>query len=364
MPPGRVPRGIRCETWCIRAGARVGRKAWQEGNRPRIEGSRLEARVYASAEEPVATYVIAPGLHFDGPDDVRLDRFCRVLAAAGFRVVAPVVPAYAELLLHPSAASDFESVVRATAARFQDRELCVFAISFGSWLALEAAARQPELVEGVISFGGFADVESAIRFAVDGVMRTPAGDITLARDPLNQSALFLNLLPHLGLDGDTTLLADAWRELAFRTWGKMDLKRPGRLEPFIRELLPRVPASLRETYLTGAGALPGGEALARVALERARTTLDYVDPASLALRVRCPFVICHGRDDDVIPWNESEKLERLLRERVPVRVLLTGLYGHTGAAFPSPRALGREVATLYQMAEALAHAGNLRALLG
>lgn len=363
MPARRVPSGIRCETWCVRPGTRVGRKAWQEGSRPRIEGSRLEARVFLPTGGPVGTYVIAPGLHFDGPDDVRLDRFCRILAHSGFRVVAPIIPAYAELLLHPSAASDFEQVVVATAERFGDRELAIFAISFGSWLALEAAARQPELVEGVISFGGFADVESAIRFAVDGVMRTPGGNVTLARDPLNQPALFLNLLPHLELDGDTTPLEDAWRELTFRTWGKMHLKRPGRLEPIVRELLPQLPRALQEAYLVGAGVSPGGERLAAEALQRARGTLAYVDPLALATRVRSPFVICHGRDDDVIPWNEAEKLENALRAHVPVRLLLTGLYGHTGVSLPGPSALGREVKMLFQMAEALAHAGRLRELL-
>jgi pimeloyl-ACP methyl ester carboxylesterase len=362
MPSGRVPRGIRCATWCIRPGTRVGRRAWQEGSRPRIEGSRIEARVFLPRHEPFATYVIAPGLHFDGPDDPRLDRFCRVLAYAGFRVVAPIIPAHAELLLHPSAASDFERVVVATAERFDDRRLALFAISFGSWLALEAAARKPELVDGVISFGGFADIESAIRFAVDGVMRGPNGDVTLARDPLNQPALFLNLLPHLSLSGETTPLADAWRELAFRSWGKMELKGPGRFEPIVRELLPRVPTELRDTYLIGAGVVPGGDRLAAFALERARASLSYVDPLTLASRVKCPFVICHGRDDDVIPWNEAEKLEKMLRDRVPVRLLVTGLYGHTGVELPSARAIGREVRTLFQMAEAIAHAGELRQL--
>jgi fermentation-respiration switch protein FrsA (DUF1100 family) len=142
----------------------------------------------------------------------------------------------------------------------------------------------------------------------------------------------------------------------------MELKGPGRFEPIVRELLPRVPTELRDTYLIGAGVVPGGDRLAAFALERARASLSYVDPLTLASRVKCPFVICHGRDDDVIPWNEAEKLQKMLRDRVPVRLLVTGLYGHTGVELPSARAIGREVRTLFQMAEAIAHAGELRQL--
>jgi hypothetical protein len=46
-----------------------------------------------------------------------------------------------------------------------------------------------------------------------------------------------------------------------------------------------------------------------------------------------------GRRRD--PWGEALKLERALVGRVPTRLLLTGLFSHTGAERTSPRLLAR-----------------------
>ena len=214
--------------------------------RQRWEVDELVAYLYRPRGPAVGTYVIAPGLHFLGPDDPRLDRFCRVLAAAGFVVAAPFLPAFTALTVAPSAADDQERIARAAIARFPEHRPTLFSISFGSWPALETAARLGDTIDGVIAFGGYASFEAAVRFCVDGVMRTAAGDVQLARDPLNQPALFLNVLPHIDAGRDTTALQAAWREMARRTWGRMALKEPGRLEPFARELAHAVPeASVR-----------------------------------------------------------------------------------------------------------------------
>ncbi|MBK7586068.1 MAG: hypothetical protein IPI67_38525 [Myxococcales bacterium] len=56
-------------------------------------------------------------------------------------------------------------------------------------------------------------------------MRRPDGDRVLTRDPLNQPALFLNLLPWLEVpEAVHGVLAEAWREMTYRTWGLMELK--------------------------------------------------------------------------------------------------------------------------------------------
>ena len=358
----QLPPGVVRQTWVVRDGAPSGRRA--NGVRPRRgrgERGRLEAYVYRPTRPVAGTYLVAPGLHFDGPDDPRLDRFCRVLAAAGFCVVTPFLPSYVDLIVEPSAPDDLEVVARALLERLPaDERITLFSISFGSWPALEVAARLGPAARAVITFGGYAEFESAIRFCVDGIMRHPDGDVRLARDPLNQPALFLNMLPWLeDVTGDTTDLEAAWREMVYRTWGRMELKVPGRREPFARELAPRVPAEQRELFLIGTGVVPGAESLLGRALDRAGDALRFADPAPAIPRLQCPAVVCHGRDDDVIPWGEAEKLYRALSAHVPARLLLTGLYGHTGAGRPSVRALGREVRAMLDIAETLARAGSV-----
>ncbi len=366
MADSAVPRHIQRSTWVVREGPPAGHRAYLAGRTPDPdEPARLEAYEYHPRGPAIGTYLIAPGLHFLGPDDPRLDRFCRVLAAAGFFVVAPFLPAYVDLRVHPSAPDDLEIVARALGDGLPGRRRpTLFSISFGSWPAFEVAARLGSNVDGVITFGGYAEFDAAVRFCVDGVMRSPEGDETLARDPLNSPALFLNLLPYLDAGGDTRELEAAWRCMVYRTWGRMELKQPGRLEPFARELVADVPSRHRDLFLIGCGVIPGAVELVEAGLGRAGDALGFASPASALDRLECPVVICHGRDDDVIPYGEAYKLARALEPRGPTRLLLTGLYGHTGAGRPDVQSAAREAGALLSIARVLAHGGALRKLLG
>ncbi len=364
-PPRALPRGIRRETWVLREGDVPGRRARSKGSRPRSgQPTRLEARVFQPRGERSGTFLVAPGLHFDGPDDPRLERFCRILAHAGFRVVAPILPTYAELVVHGSAVDDLELVAKELGRHLEPGErFTLFSISFGSWPALAVAARLPEHVDAVVTFGGYADFDAAVRFCVDGVMRRPEGDVQLASDPLNPPALFLNLLPWLEVpERDHAPLAEAWREMTYRTWGRMELKAPGRLAPFAEALLERVPEAQRDLFLLGCGVRPGGPGLVEAALARAAEAIHFASPRPALGELACPLVVCHGRDDDVIPWNEAEKLHAAVAGRVPSRLLLTGLYGHTAAGRPTPAALAREAGTLLEIARVLAAGGRVREL--
>lgn len=364
-PARALPRGIRRETWLLREGDMPGRRARRHGTGPSPgRPTRLEAHVFHPRGERSGTFLVAPGLHFDGPDDPRLERFCRILAHAGFRVVAPILPSYAELIVHRDAVDDLELVATELTRHLAPGErFTLFSISFGSWPALGVAARMPEHVDAVVTFGGYADFDAAVRFCVDGVMRRPSGDVQLANDPLNPPALFLNLLPWLGVpEPEHGSLAEAWREMTYRTWGRMELKAPGRLAPFAEALLERVPEAQRELFLLGCGVRSGGASLVEAALARAGDAIHFASPRPALGAIACPVVVCHGRDDDVIPWNEAEKLHEAVVGRVPSKLLLTGLYGHTGAGRPTPAALAREAGTLLEIARVLAAGGNVREL--
>lgn len=359
---GSVPSGIAREPWLLREGHLHGLRAfeagaWPEPGRP----SRLDAYVYTPRRAPVGLWVVSPGLHFAGPDDPRFDRFCRVLATAGFVVVAPFLPAYVDLRVSPTAITDLEAVVEAAAARFPELGTpSLFSISFGSFPALEVAARRPELVDGVVTFGGYADFRATVRFCVTGRMRTERGDVLLPRDPLNQPALFLNILRFLEVPGDTLALERAWSVMCYRTWGRMELKAPGRLDPFVEALVDSVPASQRELFRIGCGNRPGAEELLERALARGHDALDYLSASHALATLRRPVVVCHGKDDDVIPWNEATKLHAALVGRAPTELLLTGLFAHTGEGSAGPLDALREAGTLLRIVGTLASGGRLR----
>ncbi|MBL8784943.1 MAG: hypothetical protein JNJ59_08600, partial [Deltaproteobacteria bacterium] len=77
----------------------------------------------------------------------------------------------------------------------------------------------------------------------------------------------------------------------------------------------------------------------------------FLDPGPLLTQVRCPVACVHGRDDDVIPFTESEALARALPHG---EALITGLYGHTGNRPPGPGKLARELVTMVRVLDALA----------
>ena len=100
----------------------------------------LRVRLYRPPARPRATYLIAPGLHYAGADDPRMDRFCRILAAGGHLVVAPFIPDYLALDAPGRARiADFTRVFDAL-PRWTTQKPVVFSISFGSLLAFALAA--------------------------------------------------------------------------------------------------------------------------------------------------------------------------------------------------------------------------------
>ncbi|HSN25160.1 MAG TPA: hypothetical protein VLT45_02710 [Kofleriaceae bacterium] len=287
----------------------------------------IRVRVYGTHGTP---YYIAPGLHYAGPDDPRMDRFCRILAAAGHHVAAPFIPSYLALTPNAHAIRDFLAVF--DAIDFAEPPV-VFSISFGSLLAFALAAARPEAIARLVIFGGYADFHEMMRYCL-----TAEG-----RDPLNQSVVLMNLLPHLEHDGD---VATWWRAFCERTWGRAELKARERFVPIAEELAAQVPEPVRELFRIGVGAVPGAWELAEPAL--ARFDARDLDPRPHTERVTCRVDLVHGAGDDVIPVQQAHALAQRL-PRADVRVHITGMYGHTGAHRPPLRVLAQELVTMVRV---------------
>jgi pimeloyl-ACP methyl ester carboxylesterase len=336
---------------------------WEKDGVPRdvtrrelsIEGPRtMRAYEYRPRGRARGVYVIAPGLHFLGPDDPRLDRFCRILAASGVVVLAPFLPDHCGLRVTARTTDDL-------AAAFEVGESlglgkpAIFSISFGSQPAIALAAREShrDRVAALVLFGGFADYNASVRFCLTGRASYDGRELAMTHDPLNAPVVWMHLLDELGLPCDRAKVLAAWQEMVERTWGKMELKAAGARDPIAHEIAERLDEREREVFLLGCGLRDGAGAHLETALPRIAETYAFTDPRAALARVRCPIAIVHGRDDDVIPWFEAEKL----RAAAPhARLMITGLYGHTGAATVSPRALARELATMFSVVRTLANA--------
>jgi pimeloyl-ACP methyl ester carboxylesterase len=314
-------------------------------------------------EPPSGSLLLVPGLHFLGPADPRFDRFGRILAHAGFLVLAPFLPDFERLVVGRQVVPDTERALDALLAHPErpPPKPGAFSVSFGSMPALRLAAARSGDLASLIVFGGFADFRRTLRFAL-------TGEGGRAHDPLNAPAVFINLVDYLGVDeADRTTLCCAWREQCKRTWGKEENKRPEVYRAVARELAAKLPPRLRDLFLLGARAHPAGDAetvaCALAALERAGNAFDWIDPRPHLAGIRCEVHLVHGRDDDVIPFEESEALARALPSDAPARRHLTGLYGHTRSAGVAAlaghaRAAAREVEALFGILSAIAGASR------
>ncbi len=311
-------------------------------------------------------YVVVPGLHYDGPDDVRLDRFCRVLARSGFCVVAPKLPHAEALLIHPQTADHLEDVCRYFAHRSASPPPVLFSISFGSLPALTVAGRLGRRVDAVVTFGGFARLGPALVFAAGGT--PPQGATFPDPDPLNTPALMLNVVSHLEPPPtDQRALEDAWRTLVRWTWGRQEMRPLSRRLPLIEALERRVHTRDRMLFRIGAGAQTGVtevvEAVLRADARAGNPHFGFADVDDALQRLRCPLIVCHGRDADVVPWTEAPALVERSPQRLATRLLVTGMFGHTGAARPKISQALQEVRTYAQMTRLLASAGQISTIM-
>jgi len=309
------------------------------------EADGIRVRIYGRGGRP---YLIAPGLHYAGPDDPRLDRFCRILARAGHLVIAPFIPDYLALTPNARAIADFRRVFAARVRWTSDKPI-VFSISFGSLLAFALAADHADDLDGLVIFGGYADFHATLEFCLTGRVASGRG---ATRDPLNQPVVLMNLLAHLEPPcPDPAAVTAAWRRYVERTWGRPEMKARARFTQIAEELAPGVADELRELFHVGIGSRPGAVELAMPALGRFDSRA--LDPSPYLARIRGRVDLVHGTDDDVIPFEQSQALAAQL-VHADARVHITGMYGHTGSQAPRLSAAAKELLTMLRVLRVLA----------
>jgi pimeloyl-ACP methyl ester carboxylesterase len=327
----RLPRPIELGRRIARLGRWLGPWSDEQGHPPSTREEiaiepDMRAWVYRPVgRPPLGAVLVVPGLHYLGPSDPRLDRFCRILAFAGNLVLCPFLPDFSRLRVGPDLGPDTGRALDALLALHdRPREVApgVLSISFGSRPAVEIAATRPE-VGNLVLFGGFADFREAIRFCIAG-----APDPGRAHDPLNRPVVYLNLLEHLDpAPSDPESFSEACFEYVRQTWGKPEMKPKEAFAPVAQALAEELTDA--ELFLQATGVAEGGVELGLAALERAGHHFEYLDPEPWLSRVRVPVTVIHGREDDVIPFEHAERLASMAPRS---RHLVTGIYAHTGRA--------------------------------
>ena len=328
--------------------------------RVRVAGPRetFDAWVYdPRGAAPHGALLVLPGLHYLGPADPRLDRFNRLVAASGVRVLSPFLPTFARLHVGPALGPDALAAYDLLGSLPSARPLPapgVFSISTGSLPAAFVCARRDSA--SWVSFGGYHDFAACVRFSLTG------GGGGVSADPLNRPVVYLNLLRFMpDTPADTAPLERALRRYVEQTWGRAELKLDGRWravsERVERELAGVSRAIFRRA--TGVDDPQGEVGLRALELADADDAFACMDPSASIARFQGVSVVVHGRDDDVVPISEAHALHRaLLGAGGDSRLFLTGMYGHTGSSRFALGDASRELRSMLGIVDGIARCAH------
>jgi len=289
---------------------------------------------------PLPAWVVLHGVTRPGRNHPTLLRFAQALAGSGAAVFVPEIPEWRELRLAPDEAL---ATIRASVLHLAELpeirtgRIGIMGFSLGVSQVL-LAATDPALeghLSGVAGFGGYGDIERAIRFLFKGLHEWEGITYEVDPDPYGRWIIggnYLTRIPGFTEAGD---VADALMALA-KNAGDLQVGAWERRYDSVKEdLQENIHPSRRDLFR--AFAPPSGHgppepfsdelipALARAA----REATPFAEPLSFLDRILVPVRLVHGRGDRLIPFSESLRMVEAFPQNADARGYLTGLFSHS-----------------------------------
>jgi pimeloyl-ACP methyl ester carboxylesterase len=326
----------------------------------RRAGRELGASFYrlARSRTPRPAWIVLHGLTHAGRRHAALDRFVRAVAASGSAVFVPEVPEWQALSVRPeitlgTIAASLDTLNRRPEI-IPDR-IGVIGFSFGATQALVAASEPAThgRLAGIAAWGGYCEPRRLFHFGITGEHELDGIAYRRDPDPYGRWIMGGNYLTRIpGYEGFGDC-ARALHQLA------LESGRAGRFswEPYYDPLKERIGAQLptdqRELFRifappSGSPPPDGSFAadLARRLADAAVATDPLLDPRPHLQRVGCRVLLAHGRDDRLVPFTESLRLQRQLDPERCGGSTITSLFAHSGGTAPQlgPLGMAREAA--------------------
>ena len=339
-------------------------------------------RVYSGSSQNGAVLVF-PGLHPDGLDDERIDRFCKVLARAGAVVGVPELPTMMQSVMVPELLGDAEASAQFFASYISELgqdTFGVFCISASSIAGLHLAshAKWSSVIGRLHLFGGFVDWVGALRFAMTGRVPNVEPPEKIEIDPLSLPVVYMNLMRSFPqfLELESDLQREMFERLhgyVSQSWEKPEVNHPVDTQRIAADIFSQwerssavmdVDWGVVGRYFYQACALESGgcEYVESFLDHQSTLTLpsdvQWLDVSSYLHKINTPLDISHGRDDFVVPYSQAAQLATQSTSE-STRVFVTGLYHHTGVVSVSRLlrllvGLPKEIWTSIRMVRALA----------
>jgi len=286
-----------------------------------FRGQAIPARVYLPRGVGFAPgIVVVHGMHELGIDEPRLVSFARSLAASGFFVMTPLVPAIADYRVQPQSADLIGVAVGSFAEQLHVTRVGVLAISFSGGLALLAAtdSQYASSFAWVASIGGYYDLAHVLRFFATGEAVRPDGQVEHFAPHEYGPLIVIDDEPRDFFSAHDAPLAHDALKLLLAGHGKDSEALTQRMTPagqtIMQELYRKQRASLAPAILAE--------------IDKRREELAAASPAGHLRFIRAPVLLLHGSDDTVIPRTELLWLQRDIPQGLLAEALISPAISH------------------------------------
>lgn len=287
--------------------------------------STIKIEVYSHKQNARCTLITIPGLHPAGIYDPRFRAFAASCAEAGFYVVAPDIEDFRNLKVTPESVSQIDLVlqeVRSFVPEVALQNLGILGISYGAGPAFLAAAKYTAApgIRFLISVGGYYEFAHCLQFVVRGIHESQ-GELHV-RQPQEWGRLIfaLNYLENFGVSEPDQIRAVLLLHLNFKA-DQAHLAAnalSAASAEFIHEVLNGFSDANLEIY--------------QRIMDRDQQIHHELSPAAVVEEFdrTARFYLLHGKNDDLVPYEETIELRNALRAagRQNVHSLVTASLSH------------------------------------
>ena len=285
-------------------------------------------------------WIVLHGITRPGRFHPNLLRFVRALASSGLAVVVPQVPEWKNLRLAPEVARPTLrgalNVLRQLDVT-NDGPYGAIGFSFGAPQVLIAASHSDvgEQLGGVVGFGGYSDMERMVHFQMSGEHEWEGTTHRMRPDPYGRWIIGGNHLTSIPEYAGAEDVAQALWRLAVEAGERRILAWDPSYDALKSELRRQVApehARLFDLFAPSTDHEPdlrGAEDIAKQLATAVRTSSPLMDPVPYIPALRTPVHLIHGKDDQLIPYTESLRMESLFTSEQRVETTITAFFSHS-----------------------------------
>ena len=264
----------------------------------------LKNVMYAATKNSAAplfgkhAFIIVHGMNKLGPQDVRLIKLARSIAAAGYSVFVPNIKSIRRHVLDMQKVADvlYDCCKFLMTQGVESFSLLGISFSGAATFPVAGAADLKDHIKSIFLVGTYFDSKRVLTRSIQDKTSNAYGFLITIKNIFIEQGVGSNIFMRV-ID---QAIQDAWRAKNFARTKVMLLRLPEHEQVLIKKLISRDydAQNLLRQYCKG--------------LEQVAFDSEY---RSSIPKIKCPLFILHGLQDDIIPESESVELDCFLKSR-------------------------------------------------